>query len=153
MTEESLHQTLTFTRIVPAPPAVVFAAHADAEQRARWSAPSDTAVLICDATSFKVGGVDRFRCGSKDDPKYHGTTIYLDIVPGIRIVSSEVITVDGNSLSAGLTTLELTPHDQGTALKLTVQVTSFVGPGMIEGNEQGYNGALDNLVRHMEGKL
>lgn len=152
MTEESLHHTLTFTRFVPASPAAVFAAYRDAEQRANWGAPSDTAALVYDVAQFSVGGMDRFRCGSKDDPKFDGTTFYLDIVPGSRIVSSEVIALDGKSLSAALTTLELSPHKKGTALKLTVQVTSFMGPDMFKGHEQGYNGALDNLVRHMEQK-
>jgi uncharacterized protein YndB with AHSA1/START domain len=149
MTKESLHKTLVFKRILPASPAVVFAAHADAEQRARWGAPSDTAVLIYDSAEFSVGGMDRFRCGSKDDPKFQGTTVYLDIVPNSRIVSSEVIALEGNSLSAALTTFELSPHDQGTALKMTVQVTSFMGPDMFIGHEQGYSGALDNLVRYL----
>ncbi len=152
MTEESLHQTLTFTRIVPASPAAVFSACADAGQRSIWGAPSDTATLVYDLAQFNVGGMDRFRCGSKDDPKFHGTTFYLDIVPHSRIVSSEVIALEGKSLSAALTILELSPHDRGTALKMVVQVTSFMGPEMFKGHEQGYNGALDNLVRYVEGK-
>jgi hypothetical protein len=47
---------------------------------------------------------------------------------------------------------KLTAREKGTALKMTVQVTSFMGPEMFKGHEQGYNGALDNLVRHLEGK-
>jgi uncharacterized protein YndB with AHSA1/START domain len=152
MSEQSLHQTLVFTRVLPASPAAVFAAYADAGQRSLWGAPSETAVLVYDAARFSVGGTDRFRCGSRDDPRFAGTTFYLDIVPDSRIVSSEVIALEGKSLSAALTTLELSAHDQGTALKLTVQATSFMGPDMFKGHEQGYNDALDNLVRFLEGK-
>lgn len=152
MSAETLHKTLVLTRIVPAPPKRVFEAHADAGQRTKWGVPSETAVLIYDQDNFRIGGMDRFRCGSKDDPKHHGTTVYLDIAQERRIVSSEVITVEGKSLSAALTTVELSPHDRGTALRMTVQVASFVGPDMINGHEQGYNGALDNLVGHFEGR-
>lgn len=153
MTTESLHQTLVFTRTLPASPAAVFAAYADAGRRAEWGTPSDTAVLIYDLANFTIGGVDHFRCGSRDDPKFQGTTFYLDIVPDSRIVSSEVIALAGNGLSAALTTLELSPHDSGATLKMTVQVTSFMGPDIFKGHEQGYNGALDNLVRHFGGMV
>jgi uncharacterized protein YndB with AHSA1/START domain len=152
MTADTMHETLVFTRILPASPADVFQAHADAKQRAEWGAPFDTAVLIYDMAQFAFGGIDRFRCGSKDDPKYLGTTHYLDIVPDSRIVSSEVIALEGKSLSAALTTLELSPHGSGTALKMTVQVASFAGPELIKGHEQGYGGALDNLARHFGAK-
>jgi uncharacterized protein YndB with AHSA1/START domain len=149
MIVEAHHKTLVFKHILPAPPVDVFQAHADARQRSHWAVPSDTAVLIYDEAHFAIGGTDRFRCGSKDDPKYRGTTYYLDIAPGSRIVSSEVIAVEATPLSAALTTLELTPRRSGTSLKMTVQVASFAGPDLIKGHEQGYNGALDNLARYL----
>jgi uncharacterized protein YndB with AHSA1/START domain len=106
----------------------------------------------CDAANFRVGGIDCFRCGSKDDPQFQGMTFYLDIVPDSRIVSSEVIKRDGESLSAALTTFDLSPNEKGTTLTFTVQVVSFMGPEMFRSHEQGYNGALDNLVRHVQGE-
>jgi uncharacterized protein YndB with AHSA1/START domain len=150
MSMKSLHDTLVFTREISAPPAAVFAAYADAGQRAIWSAPSDTSAMIYDAADFQVGGADHFRCGSKENPEFNGTTFYLDIVADQRIVSSEVIGRDGKSLSAALTTFDLTPQGKSTTLTFTVQVASFMGADMFKGHEQGYKGALDNLVRHVE---
>lgn len=46
------HATLVFDHIVPAPVEQVFAVYADANLRAQWGAPSDTAVLIYDAADF-----------------------------------------------------------------------------------------------------
>ena len=147
------HGTVVVERTINLTAAHVFAAYADAGRRAAWGPPSYTAVHIYDLANFTIRGVDHFRCGSRDDPKFQGTTFYRDIVPDSRIVSSEVIALAGNGLSAALTTLELSPHDSGTTLKMTVQVTSFMGPDIFKGHEQGYNGALDNLVRHFGGMV
>jgi hypothetical protein len=38
---------------------------------------------------------------------------------------------------------------EGTTLKVSVQMVSFVGPGMVEGYESGNKGALEGLTRHL----
>ena len=101
---------------------------------------------------FREGGQDRFRCGSKADPAVHGTTRYLDIVTNRRVVSSETIVMDGKRLCASLTTLELTPYGDGTRLKNTTQLASFIGEGMVRSHEMGNNASLDNLVQYFRTK-
>ena len=143
-----LHATLVFERKIPAPQEKVFAALADPQARIAWGAPSDTAVLIYDESNFREGGRDCFRCGAKADPNIHGVTQYLDIVEGLRIVSSETITVGGKRLCASITTVELSADGAGTRLKSTTQLASFIGEDMLKGHEAGNNGSLDNLVRY-----
>ena len=41
----------------------------------------------------------------------------------------------------------------GTNLKLTVQIVSLVGAGMIASYESGNKSALDNLADHLSSKL
>jgi uncharacterized protein YndB with AHSA1/START domain len=144
----TLHATLIFEREIPAPIEEVFAAFADPATRTVWGAPSDTAVIIYDEADFRDGGQDRFRCGSKSSPNIHGTTRYLDIIAGRRVVSSETIVVEGKRLCASLTTLELTPDGGKTKLKSTAQLASFIGEDMIKGHEMGTNASLDNLARY-----
>ena len=146
------HATLVFQREVPATVDRVFDALANGGLRSEWGAPSDTATLIYDTESFIVGGESRFRCGSKANPNIHGTTRYLQIIPGSRIVSSETIDLDGRRLCASLTTLELSPHGNVTKLKSTTHVASFIGSEMIRGTEVGNNSSLDNLVRYFSAK-
>lgn len=144
-----IHATLVFERHIAGDCQTVFEAYADVEKRMEWGAPSDTAVIIYDEDDFRIGGIDRFRCGSKLNPNIHGTTTYLDIVPNTRIVSSEVIEMDGNRLSASLTTAEFSAADGGgTNLKSTTQLVSFVGDEMVRGTDIGNNGSLDSLVRY-----
>jgi hypothetical protein len=49
--------------------------------------------------------------------------------------------------------LDFEPAGEGTNLKVTVQMVSLVGAGMIEGYESGNKGALENLGRHLSGQL
>jgi hypothetical protein len=44
----------------------------------------------------------------------------------------------------------LHPKRLAQTLKITIQIVSFVGPGMIKGYEDGNRGALEHLARHLE---
>lgn len=143
-----LHATLTLEHTYAAPVERVFAEFADPVARARWSPPSSD-VLIYDETDFREGGRDVFRCGPKQDPKFHGKTAYLVIVPNERVVASETLDADGRHLAVALTTLDFEPAGKGTLLRVTVQMISFVGAGMVEGYESGNRSALENLSRHL----
>jgi len=146
--ERPQHATITLERTYRAPLERVFSEFADPVARARWSAPSND-VLIYDQTEFRAGGRDLFRCGPKNDPKFRGETFYHLIVPNRRVVSSETLDVDGQRLAVSLNTLDFEPAGEGTNLKVTVQMVSLVGAGMIEGYESGNKSALENLGRHL----
>jgi hypothetical protein len=49
--------------------------------------------------------------------------------------------------------LEFEATGENTTLKVTVQVVSLVGPGMIDGYESGNKSALENLSRYLNGSL
>jgi uncharacterized protein YndB with AHSA1/START domain len=152
MSEKLQHATIVLERTYRAPLEQVFSEFADPVARARWSPPSND-VLIYDQTDFRAGGRDLFRCGPKNDPKFHGETLYHLIVPNKRVVSSETLDTNGQRLAVSLNALEFEATGEGTNLKLTVQVVSLVGAGLIESYESGNNSALENLARHLSGKL
>lgn len=119
---------------------------------ARWSVPSDTAAFLYDEADFRVGGRDGFRCGSKQNPQYRGVTTYHGIAPNERIVWSETVENAGERLFVGLMTVTFEPagpEAARTKLRLTAQVVSFAGEGMVENTRIGNNAALDNLTRSM----
>jgi len=144
------HGTVVVERAINAPLSRVYGAFADANQRASWSAPSETAVFIYDETNFSVGGRDVARCGGKDDPRYRVESRYLDIVAQRRVVWTETISEADKLLAINITTLELAPDGDRTRLKVTIQVTSFVGAGMIKSTEVGHRGSLENMARYLE---
>jgi uncharacterized protein YndB with AHSA1/START domain len=152
MNEKPQHATITLERTYRAPLERVFSEFAEPVARARWSSPSND-VLIYDHTDFRAGGRDLFRCGPKNDAKFRGETLYHLIVPNKRVVSSETLDEDGQRLAVSLNTLDLEATGESTNLKLTVQMVSLVGAGMIKGYESGHDSALENLARHLSGNL
>jgi uncharacterized protein YndB with AHSA1/START domain len=56
------HGTATLEKGLSAPPARVFAAWADPEQRKVWGSPSDEIDMRIDAADFAVGGEDVTTC-------------------------------------------------------------------------------------------
>ena len=148
MKDKLQHATIALQQSYSAPLERVFSEFADPVARASWSAPSGDA-LIYDEADFRIGGRDVFRCGPKGDAKFRGETRYLDIVPDARVVSSETVDVDGRRLAVALTTLDFEPTEDGTNLKVTIQMVSFVGPDMIHSYESGNKSALKNLAQHL----
>lgn len=151
------HGTVVVERVLDVPLARAYGAFADATQRARWGSPSDTAAFIYDAADFRVGGLDVIRCGPKQDPRFRVAARYIDIVPEQRVVWSEAISEsprDGRlidaPLAANLTTVELFQQGPRTRVKVTVQVTSFVGAAMIDNTRDGHTGSLANMARILE---
>jgi uncharacterized protein YndB with AHSA1/START domain len=151
MTSQELkHSTLVFERVCAAPVERVYAAFANPEERANWGTPSETAAFIYDKVDFREGGIDVFRCGDKSNPQYGGTTIYHDVVPNKRIVSSEVVETQGRKLLISLSTTTFKAEGSGTKVGVTVQLTSLAGEDMLNGAKFGHNASLDNLVEAMQ---
>jgi len=144
------HGTITVERMLDAPVSRVYAAYADPKERETWGAPSDTAVFTYDEADFRVGGRDLARCGPKDDPRFRVEARYVDIVPERRVVATETVREVERLLATSITTFELRPAGARTHVKVTVQVTSFVGPDMIKHTKAGHTGSLDNMARYVE---
>jgi uncharacterized protein YndB with AHSA1/START domain len=144
------HGTVVVERTIHQPVSRVFAAYADAEQRAKWGAPSETAVFLYEEADFRVGGRDVARCGAKDDPRFRVESRYVDIKPDQRIVTADTVHENTKLLSANITTVEFSDLSVGTHVKVTVQVASLVGDGMIENTRSGNAGSLAKMAQYLE---
>lgn len=148
MKEKLHHTTIALERSYAAPVERVFSAFADPLARAEWSAPPNDA-LVYEEADFREGGRDIFRCGPPNDLRFRGVTSYQVIVPNRCVVSAESLSEGATQLAVALNTLEFEPASDGTNLRLTVQIVSFVGPGMVGGYESGNRSAFEGLARHL----
>lgn len=144
------HGTVVVECTLNVPVARAYGAFADAKQRTSWGAPSDSAVFTYDETDFRVGGRDLARCGAREDPRFRVEARYVDIVHERRVVWTETIHEIDKLLAANITTLEFQPDGPRTRVKVTVQVTSFMGAGMIHNTKAGHEGSLANMAHYLE---
>jgi uncharacterized protein YndB with AHSA1/START domain len=143
------HETLVFERSYTASTAKVFAAFEDVGARLEWSPPDESTSVVFDEANFWVGGLDVSRCGPKDGLQFLVETRYLDIIRDRRIVFSELVGHKGKRLSAALVTIDMVGSDSGTNLTLTVQLASFDGAAMGNGNWTDYEASLNNLGAYL----
>ncbi|WP_028478586.1 SRPBCC domain-containing protein [Nocardia sp. CNY236] len=139
------HSTVEVARSYPASPDKIFAAYADVERRASWTAPDGHEVVYV-TSSFDVDGVDDFQCGPVGRAELTGRVRYLDIKEGVRIVYSETISLGSEPLAISLVSWSLDPSDIGTEVTVISQICSFVGDDMIAGTREGLSMALGNLA-------
>lgn len=148
MKEKLHHATIVLERAYPAPVDRIFSEFADPVARAKWSAPSSD-TLVYNEADFREGGRDVFRCGPPADLRFRGETTYHVIVPNSRVISTETLTEGDTRLAVALNTLDFAATAEGTIIRVTVQLVSFVGPGMVGGYESGNRGALEGLSGHL----
>ena len=145
------HDTIRLERCYPHLPSKVFAAYADIDRRALWSAPSPQEDVIFDTHNFRVGGIDEFRCGLKGQLQFAGVTRYEQIVPDELIIYTErLVATDGALQAVSLVTWSITSEPGGSRLMIIDQVASVTGDGIITGSRDGYAAMLDQLADHLD---
>jgi uncharacterized protein YndB with AHSA1/START domain len=155
MSEQSVvHATFTIERSYAAPSARVFAAFADPALKRRWFHPPSAAASDEHAADFRPGGFERTRFtfhGGPPEAPAAGTlmgndTVYLDIVPGRRIVFAYSMLIGDHRMSSSLVTVELfASGDGGTRLVFTEQGAFFERSDGPQGREGGWRDLLSRL--------
>lgn len=139
-----VHETLTFTQSINAPLAAVWEAYADPTQRVLWGVPAGEAQEY-DESDFCIGGRDKYRCGPPQSLEFSGTVDYVQIVPQSLIVHTDTVKARDQVLAVALLTWKFDINEDSTLIRLTDQVTSFVGTDMVDGHRNGHNKALEQL--------
>lgn len=141
------HETLVFERAFDAPPARLFQAYIDPREREVWSAPTPETVIVIDETDVRTGGRETARCGTAGDLNWTMKVVYHRVTQDRQITLTEELWGDETILTVALITFDFEPRGaSGTRLKLTDQITSFVGEGGIAGHRDGYAKAMNNLA-------
>ena len=154
MTEVNLatkHDTLVLERTYQASPERVFAAWSEPAIHKVWDAPGEGWELAELEMDFRIGGRDYSRFGPPGDPRYWSEGVYLDILPGRRIVSAGTMHDGGLRIAVTLGTIELFPEEGGTRLRLTDQSAFLEGREDASDRKSGYGAALDKLEAFLAG--
>ena len=132
MSEQSTeHATFVIEQTYPEDPARVFRAFASAEEKSKWFGPP-------------ASGSDRIELDFRDGYRY--SALYYDIVPAERIVYTYEMFREQDRLSVSVSSIELRPAGDGTALTYTEQgvfLDGHDGPGP---HEHGTRIALERIA-------
>ena len=144
-------KSLTITRLLKAPRALVFRLWAEPEHLSRWFGPKDFAIPSV-TIDFRPGGswASHIRAPNGTDHRMGG--VYRDIVPDERIVFTHAwIDAAGNP---GLeTVITVTFDDHGTDTRLTFHQAAFATMTARDSHREGWSEALDNLAAHVGAAL
>jgi uncharacterized protein YndB with AHSA1/START domain len=147
MTELSVkHATFSLEREYPVSPSRVFAAWADPAAKARWFAGSNADDHELD---FRVGGREIARGRNSDGQMITAELHYQDIVPNERIVFTTTLSEESTVATVSVTTVELTPTDDGTRLLLTEHGAFLDGREKPAWREQGTSDQLAALAAEL----
>ncbi|WP_313814555.1 SRPBCC domain-containing protein [Glutamicibacter sp.] len=143
-----VHDTIHASQLVNVPISEIWDAYEDTSRRAIWGVP-DGDSIIYEESRFYEGGQDRYRCGPADSLRYCVQLEYVKIVRGELIVYTETVRDGGCTLSSSLVTWDFTQREGGIAVSITCQVVSFIGREMIDGNRNGHETTLEQLVSYL----
>ena len=131
-----------------ADPALVFAAHADGAQYAKWIGPANSDVTI-DHWECRIGGSYRWAVVREDfEARFFGS--FHDVRTNELIV--QTFTFEGMRGEVALEKLRFEPNGKGHTLLTTTSLVdsfadrdAFVASGMVSGVTDGYL-ALDKIL-------
>ena len=141
--------TLTFERDVAAPLTVLWEVWTAPAARAIWAAPSPSVTVEFLEIDTRVGGREVSLCKVEGYPDIRSESGWLELQPARCSVNYEVISSEGVTQSVALVTADISGTQERSRLVLTVQLSSLA-EDMEEGYREGFDGALDNLVRTAE---
>ncbi|WP_444959555.1 SRPBCC family protein [Microbulbifer sp. VVAC002] len=152
MSQDLSHDTISISKRIKAPRERVFSAWEDPQARSIWGPPSEDEAIEFLENDFREGGIDVHRCGQSSDLRFRVETHYYEIRRPHRLLFTERVTTDGSPLSISLISVEIGNSESMTELKVTIQIASLVGSGIIEGTRNGWQRALSNLTAYLEAR-
>lgn len=147
------NSTFDLSRDLPLPPARLWTILTDPAEREHWGAPDADMVLTVETADLREGGQDRHRCGPAGAPDFTVDTRWYRLDPPDRAVFTETLFVGGETLGTSLVTYVLIPSATGTALAITVHVSAFGGPEMLDEFRAGWEGGLASLESLVASRL
>lgn len=140
--------SMTLVRRIAARPSIVFEALSTEEGMTSWWGPDDLPVVSATA-DVREGGHFRVRFRRQDGGEHECTGQFLEISKPVRIVMSWQWTFGGHPGEKERTSrVELHLRSIDTGTELTLIHAELRDEVSARDHEQGWDGALDKLVRN-----
>jgi uncharacterized protein YndB with AHSA1/START domain len=141
------NRVLVMTRIVDAPPALVFQAWTEPERIKQWWGPRGYTTISCEI-DLRPGGAWRVRSRSAEGVDTAERGVFHEIIDGERLVFTHAWEDAGGK--AGLETLvTLTFTDEGGKTRLTLRQAEFDTVENRDGHVEGWGESLDMLAEYL----
>ncbi|KZL14456.1 hypothetical protein PsAD2_03751 [Pseudovibrio axinellae] len=137
-------ETLILERDIACAPEHLFHVLTDRELRQKWSAPNDESVVTIEEYDCRAGGREETRCGPKEAPEFNTASLFHIVTPDF-LSFTETLVVGGQIISISLCGHEISKSGTGSRLRVTLQITSIIGPDLFKDYRNGWSAALDNL--------
>ncbi len=157
MSEPSVvHNTFVIERQLAATPERLFTALSDPGKVRRWYAGGDGRNAETFDMDFRVFGRQRMSSRMGQETPFPGVilasdAVFLDIVPGRRVVMAQTMTLGERPISASLITYEVLASNDGSELRFAHQGAFFEGSDGPKMREDGWRHLLDSLGRALAG--
>jgi uncharacterized protein YndB with AHSA1/START domain len=142
---------VVITRIVSAPPVVVFKMWTDPKHLAQWFGPRRFTIPACEIDA-RPGGNLRIVMRGPDGNEYPMKGVFQQVVPP-RLLTFTNIAVDaqGNHLLEGFTKVTFEDLSGKTRMTLETSATGLVdfAPQMLQGMEAGWTQSFEKLDEHV----
>lgn len=138
---------LTVTRVIPAPPDLVFKAWIDPQQLAQWWGPKGFTNPVCEM-DVRPDGAMRIEMRAPDGTVYPMTGVYQEITEPKRLVfTSAALDLSGAPLFEVLTAVSFLERGNTTILRVQVHVikTTVAAAPFLKGMIAGWAQSLERL--------
>jgi uncharacterized protein YndB with AHSA1/START domain len=138
---------LTVTRVIPAPPGLVYRAWTDPEKLAQWWGPKGFTNPVCEM-DVRPDGVLRIEMRAPDGTVYPMTGVYQELVEPERLAfTSTALDREGAPLFEALTTASFLERGSKTILRVQTRIvksTAAAAP-YLKGMLLGWTQSLERL--------
>jgi uncharacterized protein YndB with AHSA1/START domain len=151
-------RSVTLTRVLKAPRALVWEAWKDIKHLKEWWGPEQFTTPVVEG-DVKIGSERQITMrgpkGSPWDMDLPMVMRFREIVPGKKLVfENEPLGPKGEKLIEGLTTVTFEDHPEGTLMVMTTDAKALTeqAVAMIGGMDQGWSQSFDKLARYLAKK-
>jgi uncharacterized protein YndB with AHSA1/START domain len=143
----AVHGVFTLTRDYPHPPAVLYRAFAEREAKDRWFGGGDDWTAIRREMDVRPGGREIAEGRWKSGLVTTFEAVYLDVVPGERLVYAYNLFQDSRKISVSLATIEIRAGAAGSQVRITEQGAFLDGYEDGGARERGTRELLERIAR------